>query len=112
MREENVRDIIVSVKDYIPIEKLPILKNKLQAADDSKMDPILYTKFHNPTVILLMSIFFGIFGVDRFMIGDIGLGVAKLLLGWATFGIWPIIDIFFTYRKSKEINFNNIMIEL
>lgn len=30
--------------------------------------------------------------MDRFYLGNIGMGVAKLLLGWATFGIWPLID--------------------
>ncbi|UKI15045.1 MAG: TM2 domain-containing protein [Clostridiales bacterium] len=46
--------------------------------------------------------FLGGLGVDRFYIGDIGLGVAKLLLGWLTFGIWPLIDIFLCYKKSKK----------
>jgi TM2 domain-containing membrane protein YozV len=57
----------------------------------------------------VLSVFLGGLGVDRFVIGDVGLGVAKLLLGWITFGIWPLIDIFFCYKKAKEKNFNKLM---
>ena len=37
----------------------------------------------------------GIGGIGRFYIGDIGMGVAQLLVGWLTCGIgliWSIVD--------------------
>lgn len=50
------------------------------------------TKRLNHTVMLIMSIFFGLFGVDRFMMGQVGLGLLKLFTGGGFF-VWYIIDI-------------------
>ena len=41
---------------------------------------------------LLLSIFLGIFGVDRFYSGSIGLGILKLLTCGGA-GVWKLIDI-------------------
>ncbi|MDD6155036.1 MAG: TM2 domain-containing protein [Eubacteriales bacterium] len=40
----------------------------------------------------LFAFLLGAFGVDRFIRGQIGLGIAKLLLNWGTFGIWALVD--------------------
>ena len=109
MREETVRQIVAAVSDKLPQEKLVLLKNKLAEAPDSVADEILCTPLHNAVTVIVLSVFLGGLGVDRFVIGDVGLGVAKLLLGWITFGIWPLIDIFFCYKKAKEKNFNKLM---
>jgi hypothetical protein len=44
------------------------------------------------TVAAILGFFLGMLGVDRFYLGNIGMGVAKLLVGWLTLGIWPLID--------------------
>jgi hypothetical protein len=44
------------------------------------------------TVASILGFFLGGLGVDRFYLGNIGMGVAKLFLGWLTLGIWPLID--------------------
>lgn len=60
----------------------------------------------NYIVALLLSFFLGGFGVDRFYLGHTGLGVAKLLLSWATLGIWWLIDfILVAARKVRSDNF-------
>lgn len=62
----------------------------------------------DPTTLLLISIFLGSLGIDRFMLGDIGMGVLKLLtLGCC--GILTIIDWFTVSKRAKEKNFSNVM---
>ncbi|QGQ46631.1 TM2 domain-containing protein [Metabacillus sediminilitoris] len=43
-------------------------------------------------ITFLFWFFLGTFGAHRFYLGQTGYAVAMLLLGWATFGIWPLID--------------------
>ena len=124
MTKENVNQLMMSLSGKIPEEKAILLKQKLENASDNAVANIASMNLHNPTHILLFSIFLGVFGVDRFMIGDTGVGIAKLLLGWLTCGIWPIIDIlykdernlerevFITYKRAKEKNCSKIFLAL
>lgn len=54
------------------------------------------------TVASLLSFFLGALGIDRFYLGNIGMGVAKLLVGWATAGIWPLIDFIIIIAGSAH----------
>lgn len=53
---------------------------------------------------VLLSFFVGWLGIDRFYLGSIGLGIAKLLT-FGGFGIWALIDfILILMRKVKDGN--------
>jgi len=53
---------------------------------------------------LLLSIFLGTLGVDRFYMGYIGLGILKLLT-FGGCGIWWLIDvILIATRKLKDVD--------
>ncbi len=55
---------------------------------------------------LLLSIFVGSLGIDRFYMGYIGLGILKLLtLGGC--GVWWLIDVILIASKNlKDVNGN------
>ena len=88
-----------------PSEQLPSLRQRLSQLDESQANQVIAAaNIKNPTTALILSIFLGTLGVDRFYIGHVGLGVAKLLLAWLTFGIWTIIDWFLIINATKKAN--------
>ncbi len=58
----------------------------------------------NWALTLVMSIIFGQIGVDRFIMGHVGLGILKLIT-FGGFGVWWLIDVILIATKH---NFDNI----
>lgn len=71
------------------------------------MNYLSYVELQKPTVNLIISLLLGALGIDRFMIGDIGLGVLKLLTVGCC-GVMTIIDWFLIMGKTKEKNFDKV----
>ena len=57
--------------------------------------------------MLSVSCFLGYFSLDRFLIGDWGKGIIKLLTGGGL-GIWYIIDWFLIVRATKRKNMERL----
>ena len=81
-----------------------IVRDRLLALDDSRWPIVQSLQFKDPTTILIVSLLGGALGIDRFMIGDTGLGVAKLLTCGGV-GIWTIVDWFLIQGVTREKNF-------
>ena len=109
MTQEKVNGCMMMFQQHIPEEKTLLLRKYLEDADERCYEHLISMPLKSSVMTLLLSIFLGGIGADRFYIGDTGLGVAKLLVGWLTFGIWPLIDIFFSFRKAKEKNLTKIL---
>ena len=52
---------------------------------------------------LLLSFFFGVFGVDRFYLGHVGVGLGKLFT-FGGLGIWALIDFILIATKNVKDN--------
>jgi hypothetical protein len=89
---------------YFEGHQVPMIRKQLEEASDDKWVQLQSIGFKDPTTSLIVSILGGSIGIDRFIIGDTGMGVGKLLT-CGGFGIWAIVDWFLIMGRSREINF-------
>lgn len=117
-----------------------MFKKQLEDVPEENVDAIRNVKLKKPTGTLLFSIFLGGIGVDRFYVGDVGIGVAKLvsnviayliviipivfpmfgveislvgikelgILASIVMNIWHYVDLYYTYKTTKLINYQRI----
>jgi TM2 domain-containing membrane protein YozV len=92
---------------YFESHQIPMIRDRLIQIDDSKWGLIQTLQFKEPTTSLIVSLLGGNLGIDRFMIGDTGLGVGKLIT-CGGLGIWAIIDWFMIMGATREKNMTKI----
>jgi len=108
MEKEKIDQFIMINGKFFPEMMIGEVKKKLESLDESKESMLMSTEWKNPTVAFLFAFFLGCFGVDRFWLGQTGLGVVKLI----TCGgceIWTIIDWFTAMGRAKTYNYNKLM---
>ena len=108
MDSTKIESFIAGTGNKFPPDKLILIRQQLECLDDSKLPIIQSVDYKDPTILLIFSLFFGYLGVDRFMLGETGLGVAKLLT-CGGFGIWAFVDFFLIMGKTREYNYNRFM---
>ncbi len=109
MTNDKIAAITAQFTKDIPDGSSLALQQALKNVPDEAYPSIIAIQTKSPVTVILLSIFLGGLGVDRFYIGDVKLGIVKLLLGWATYGLLPLIDIFFCYKKAKKNNYQELM---
>ncbi|MFV0248606.1 MAG: TM2 domain-containing protein [Tenacibaculum sp.] len=107
MGTQKVDMFITSNGKYFESNQINNIRDKLLALDESKWASLSTIQFKNPATTFIISFFLGGLGVDRFTIGDTGLGVAKLLT-CGGLGVWSIIDLFIIKKATRERNAKKI----
>ena len=106
MEQSKIDMFVMSNKECFTPQQMQIIKEKLEQLPDEKATMLMGTSIRNATTMLIISIFLGSYGVDRFMLNDTGLGIAKLLTCGGC-GIWTIIDWFSTKERTYNYNLQN-----
>ena len=134
MNKDQKLRVMMTLSDKLDGQSAMIISNKLESTDDNAASAIMMTKLYEKLIVILLSVFLGGFGADRFYLKDYGLGVLKLVAGIITYAcliggvlllvpavsmigtlmmlvysIWLLVDIFLSYKQVGKKNFNNIM---
>lgn len=108
METQKVDWFMMSNSKFFEGHSLPLIRERLEKLEDEKWPVMQTTQYKDPTIILIVSLLGGALGIDRFMIGDTGLGVAKLLT-CGGLGIWQIVDWFLIMGAAREKNMEKFM---
>ena len=102
MEQQQVEQLIEIYGNKLPIESILKKKKKLLSMDYNTASIIL-AQAKDPTISIILSIIVGSWGIDRIYIGDVGLGIIKLLTCGGC-GIWWLIDLFLIMDATKRKN--------
>jgi TM2 domain-containing membrane protein YozV len=107
MESQKVDMFIMTNAKFFESHQINGIRERLITLDDSKWPMISTLQLKDPTTSIIISILAGAFGVDRFMIGDTGMGVGKLIT-CGGFGIWTIVDWFMIQGATREKNYQKL----
>ena len=111
MAANKVEQLLLLNASKLPPESIGMVRSRLLEIDDATMAQVVFSQLKDPTIALILSIVVGVYGVDRFYIGDIGLGIGKLLTCAGAF-IWYLIDIFMIMDATRKKNLETVLIQL
>jgi len=111
MNEGQQQIVYLKLRGYLPARKLQPFREKLASADEETGEALLSEVWKSPTITILLSLFLGGLGVDRFYAGDTTGGFIKLLVtlfaGWFLFwliAVWWLLDVFWVADVAKRTN--------
>lgn len=103
MESQKVDMFMLTNGKFFESHQMNLIREKLLDMEDTKWGDVQTLQFKDPTISLIVSLLAGSLGIDRFIIGDVGLGIGKLVT-CGGFGIWAIIDWFIIMGATREKN--------
>lgn len=108
MDKAKVDVFILTNREYFPDDDIPLIRLRMESAEDRKWQAISTLNFKDPQTALMLSIFGGPIGIDRLYIGDYLLGVFKTITCGGVL-IWAFVDQFLIRKATKENNRDMLM---
>lgn len=127
---------ILNKSTLFPSPLVLYIREQMLKMKDEDWGKVSAVQFRNPTIAMLLSLGCGVYGADRFYLGDWLLGCLKLLCtiilittivvidfmdidNWlavlfmllfiSIVILWYFIDIFLVAKKTKELNYNKLL---
>ena len=107
MTKEQIDQLININASKIAPEFIEVIRQKLEAADEGTAQAA-FAGLKGSGMMTLIAWLGGGFGIDRFMLGETGLGIAKLFTCGGC-GIWSLIDIFTAGGRTRKYNAKKIL---
>lgn len=111
MDAQKVDMYIMTNAKFFESYAIPQIRERLLSMPDEKWIYLQTLSLKDPTTSLIVSLLAGGLGIDRFMIGDVGMGVGKLIT-CGGFGIWAIVDLFLIMGATREKNLQQLQMFL
>lgn len=108
-KQENFANSYITVNaSKFNSDQIFLVKDKLLHLPEDRQITVQTVPLKDPILALIISFFVGFLGIDRFYVGNVGLGIGKLItLGGL--GIWSLIDLFLIMGAARKANFNKLM---
>lgn len=103
MENYKIDQYIMMMSPKVPAASIPAIRQRLALCQNENNVAVAISQMKDPTISLILSICLGAYGVDRFYVGDAGLGIGKLLT-CGGIGIWWLIDIFMIMDATRNKN--------
>ena len=108
---QNVENYLMANSKNLPQTDIPQIRSLLSGLDESKQSSLSMISTKDPVITLLLAVFLGLWGVDRFILGQVGSGILKIIT-FGGFGIWYLIDIFTAIGRTKNYNKEKLMLAI
>ena len=110
MELKEAEQILFMYSSKLTPEYIPTIKERLLELDRTSAI-VAFSDLKDPTtsfVITICEFFIGIHGISRFYIGDVGVGIAKLLTCGGC-GIWWLVDLFLIQEATRRKNTEKVL---
>ena len=105
---DRARLFLAQHQDAFDAAHIPEITRQLDTMDDLSFSAVNAANYRSPQTVMIISVLVGALGIDRFFIGDIMMGVIKLVT-FGGFGILTVIDWFLIMKKTRDINYSTFL---
>ncbi|HFI0403779.1 TPA: TM2 domain-containing protein [Streptococcus suis] len=111
MFTSSVDGFIAANSNSLPSTELAMLRYRLHLLPEQQQSALLAVPMKSPVITLVLAIFLGWTGLDKFYIGDVGTGIAKLFFfNLSSFLLLPAVFVSYGSEASMIAGSIGIML--